>query len=262
LADTLKRGLNLLKPEKIVKATILLNKRGALDTQTFGEQVLMKLKTVLTLLKPGMMPQKKWQKGLFLLLMIIGGLQTFLPSTVEAIGPQTPPADVEERSEAFNAYKLRPGTPLFVLLQTPVDTNVNQVGDPIEGSIPQDLYLSNQLIISKNARVKGLISRLDKPIQGRNAIMALRFTEITLANGDKIPIQAYVKTERPDHTWGGELTPGTKPYAVMHRVEGIGEYNKIVMGGPRAMGAQISFPPGERLTIILESPLAIVLPKF
>ena len=39
------------------------------------------------------------------------------------------------------------------------------------------------------------------------------------------------------------------------RVWGIGEYNRIVYGGPRAMGSHVKFLPGEHWTIILDQPL-------
>jgi hypothetical protein len=198
--------------------------------------------------------------GLFLGLLTLS-ISTITPPASNALSSATPPASIEDQQEGFTIYRLNPGTPLFVLLQTPVDTAINQPDDPIEAAVAQDLYLGAKRIISRNARLRGIISRLEKPIQGRNAILAFRFNEITLGNGDVLPIQAHVKTERPDYTWGGELTEGTKPMKVTHRVEGIGFYNKIVYGGPRAMGAHLRYLPGERLTIILEQPLAIVLPK-
>ena len=42
---------------------------------------------------------------------------------------------------------------------------------------------------------------------------------------------------------------------------GIGEYNRTVYGGPRAMGHDLEFLPGEHWTIILEQPLTLVLPR-
>jgi hypothetical protein len=48
---------------------------------------------------------------------------------------------------------------------------------------------------------------------------------------------------------------------VQHNISGIGSYNKVVFGGPRALGTHIRFAPGERLTLILETPIKIVLPK-
>lgn len=173
----------------------------------------------------------------------------------------SPPVQVEERSSTFTSYTLAARTPLFILLQSPINTDTNSLNDPIEAAVALDIYLDAHKLISKDARLEGVIATLEKPIEGRNAIVGFRFTELLLPNGDKIPIQAYVKTERPDHTFGGELTEGTKPRLVTHRVIGLGAYNKVVLGGPRRMGEHIEFLPGERWTLILEQPVSIVLPN-
>lgn len=156
-------------------------------------------------------------------------------------------------------YTLPAGTALQILLQTPVDTAVNQSGDPVEGLIAHNLYLGGRLILPKNVRFSGLISRLEPPFQGRDAVLAIRFTEIVLADGQKLPLAAHVRTESPEHLWGGNVTPGTKPMRSIQRVLGIGEYNRIVYGGPRAMGSHIRFDSGEHWTIILEQPLTLEL---
>lgn len=165
-------------------------------------------------------------------------------------------------NEAFLRYTLPAGTALQILLQTPLDTAVNQPGDPIEGIMTQNLYIGGRLLISKNTHFSGIISRLEQPFQGRDAILAVHFNEIALDNSDKLPMNAHVRTEHPEHLWGGMVTPGTKPMRSTQRVFGIGEYNRIVYGGPRAMGKHISFLPGEHWTIILEQPLTLVKPDL
>jgi len=168
-----------------------------------------------------------------------------------------PPVKEEAPSEGMTQWTLPAGTPFFVLLQSPIHTQVNQVGDPIEGALAQNVYLYDKLMLSKNTRFKGVISRLEPPLEGRNVILQVRFTDIILENRQALPISGYVMTSLPDHTWGGELTPGTKPKKITHRVWGIGEYNQIVMQGPRQMGHHIEILPGERWTVILEKPLVL-----
>ena len=131
----------------------------------------------------------------------------------------------------------------------------------MEGIMTRDLYLNADRLLSKNTRFTGVVSRLEPPIKGMDALLAIRFTEIILDNGEKLPLSAHVRTEHPEHLWGGQVTPGTKPMLSTQRVAGIGEYNRIVFGGPRAMGKHIEFPPGEHWTIILDKPLTLVLPR-
>ena len=177
--------------------------------------------------------------------------------------PAPPPVSVEEvGSEAarFRRYALPVGTPFHVLLQTRVHTAFTQPSEPVEARMLQDLYLYERVMLTRNARFVGNITQLEPPMEGKNAVLAIRFHTVLLENGERLPINAYIKTERPDHTWGGELTPGTVPKTVTHRVYGIGDYNKTIFTGPRAMGSHIEFLPGERWTLILEEPLTIVQP--
>ncbi|MBY0450741.1 MAG: hypothetical protein K2X01_08980 [Cyanobacteria bacterium] len=178
----------------------------------------------------------------------------------QAIAQQTiaPQVQVQERPrEGFTVFKLQPGTALYAVLQTPINTTYNQVNDPVEAIIAQDIFLDTEVILNKNTKLLGHISRLEPPVEGRNAIVCVQFSQINLNNGDELPIKAHIQSERPDQCWGGELTPGTKPRKITHRVTYIGEYNKIVWVGPRQMGRHMLFQPGERWTVILDSPLSV-----
>lgn len=175
--------------------------------------------------------------------------------------PISPPVQRSEPDPRFINYTLPAGTAFHVLLQSPLSTEINQLDDPVEVISNQHLYLYEELMFPKNTRFIGKVSQLEPPIQGKDGILAVTFQEIILHNGEKLPIQAHVRTDRKDHTWGGRLTQGTKPYLSTQRVAGIGEYNKVVFGGPRAMGAHITIPPGEHWTIILDQPLSITKAK-
>lgn len=188
-------------------------------------------------------------------------LQPFASAGDTSQIPISPPVQRSEPDKRFINYTLPAGTAFHVLLQTPLSTEINQLDDPVEVISNQHIYLYEELMFPKNTRFLGKIIQLEPPIQGREAILAIAFQEIILDNGEKLPIQAHVRTDRKDHTWGGKLTSGTKPYLSTQRVAGIGEYNKVVFGGPRAMGTHITIPPGEHWTIILDQPLSITKAK-
>lgn len=194
-----------------------------------------------------------------LTVLILTGLMC--PLWAGAENPPMPWVRVDERSSEFRSYTLPAGTPLAIVLQTPLSTAINRVNDEVEAAVTQDFYLGPHKMLSKHARLTGSVSICELPIQGRNGVLGVRFHELSLKNGERLPIQAYVKTNHPQHIWGGELTPGTEYKRVSHRVMGIGVYNQAVLAGPRQMGAHIELPPGERLTVILQQPVTIVVPQ-
>jgi hypothetical protein len=175
--------------------------------------------------------------------------------------PHSPPVTRTEPDPRFTQYVLPVGSAFQVLLQTPVNTATNQIQDPVEVIMDTNLYLGEELILTKNTRFKGYINQLEPPIQGRNAILHILFTEIYTDIGEILPINAHVRTERKDHKWGGELTPGTTPMISTQQVYEIGEYNRVVYGGPRAMGQQIMLSPGDHWTLILDQPLTLLKSK-
>lgn len=184
-----------------------------------------------------------------------------LQAATQPYTPVSPSAIRQEPDPNFISYTLKSGTALQILLQTPLDTAINQAKDPVEGIMSKNLYLGNELVLSKNTRFLGEIVRLEPPLQGRDALLEVRFTEILLDNGEKLPIEAHIRTEHPEHIWGGQVTPGTKPMKSIQRIWGIGEYTRTVWGGPRAMGQHVTIQPGEHWTMILEQPLTLVKPQ-
>ncbi len=215
---------------------------------------------------------------LFIIFLGFGLLFAVVPKGVA--GPENvPPPPVEVKAEVspdvdsslgggatsepspFRVYRLPVGTPLSIILQSPIGSAVNQIGDPVEAVVSQDFYIGAHIMLSKNDRLKGVVTALELPIQGRNALMGVTFNTLLLQNGERIPMESYVKTERPDHLWGGQLTPGTEFKRVSHRVLGIGVYNKTVLAGEREMGRHLQFLPGEYLRIILTRPISVVIPK-
>ena len=203
--------------------------------------------------------------GLGLLLAVFSAATALALPGVPPINPSSPPiapyADKAAADAHFNRYTLAPGTPFHVLLETPLSTAINHVDDPIDALLANDMYLGSEKILSRSARLKGSIVRMEEALQGRNAILEVKFNEILLENGERLPVDAHVRTEHPQHIWGGQVTEGTKPVLVTQRVAAIGEYNRIMFRGPRRMGSNVAFNPGDHWVIILDQPLTLVMPK-
>jgi hypothetical protein len=197
-----------------------------------------------------------------MMVLVLGVSGVFPPERpVRADKPTvvSPTVDCEDLDERFARCTLKPGTAIRVLLQTPLSTSHNRVGDPVEVIVTHSIYRLEQKLLSQSARIFGTVTRLEPAVEGRDGILDVRFTSLLPVNGEeRLPLKAHVRTERPDHSWGGAVSPGSKPFLSVQKVLGIGEYNRIVYGGPRRMGKQIDIQPGEFWTLILDSPLTII----
>lgn len=193
---------------------------------------------------------------------LLAGSGIFLPQRSAWADKPTvvsPTVDCVDLDERFTSCTLKPGTAIQVLLQTPISTAHNRVGDPVEVIVTHSIYRLEQKLLSQSARVFGTVTRLEPAVEGRDGVLDVRFNSLLESNGEeRLPLKAHVRTERSDHSWGGAVTPGSKPFLSVQKVWGIGYYNRIVYGGPRRMGKSIEMKPGEFWTLILDSPLTIV----
>lgn len=146
---------------------------------------------------------------------------------------------------------LTKGTPLGVWLLRPLDTRYARTGDVIRVQVSNRLYIGVDRVIEQEDVLTGRLEEVLSPVQGRNALVKMRFTELERPGVGIIPINAILKGHQ--HSLGGELTPGTEEKVVVHNVMGIGRYNQSTLGGKRAMGKHIQLPIGEPLTLILDS---------
>ena len=160
--------------------------------------------------------------------------------------------------EAKYSITLPKGQPILVQLETPISTEKNQTNDLLEASLVQDLYMGQEKLFPRMTRFYGKIASIEIPLAGRNPILLLTFHAYQLPGAEAPqPMKAVVRTRRPDHLWGGELTAGTQPKLVRHGVWGIGYYNQVIMTGPRRKGQPITLQPGEMLVLLLEEPLTL-----
>jgi hypothetical protein len=202
--------------------------------------------------------------GLLLLLTIFslnGAIAWSAPAVVEPVKPTTvsPPVGQANLDKRFAAYTLRANTAIQVVLQTPVSTATNQLGDPVEGTVNQNIYVGFVLLIPQGTRVFGRITRLEPAVAGGDAIMAVRFDSILLQdNKESLPITAHVRTGQDDQSWGGGATNGDRAFSSTQRVWYTGDYNRTVYGGHWKMGAAQEQAPGEFWTLVLDAPLTII----
>lgn len=179
-----------------------------------------------------------------------------------AKNPPAPDAVEIPYTPAMKGIVLPKGTKMGIISHTPLNTEVNRVGDLVEARIVSAIFVGQHRVISQNTKVFGHVVQVEPPMVGRNAVMKIQLDRLQQPDGQESALKAHIVTENDDGVWGGELTAYTRPYYITHRVFRLGEYNQLRYGGPRAMGTHIFRPVGEHWTMVLDEPIQLVIPTL
>lgn len=152
------------------------------------------------------------------------------------------------------------GTAIRAWLLTELHTATTQLGQPVEAQTSQAIYVGTQVVIQKGTTLLGTVTQSLPPVEGRDAILQVKFDRLVTKNGDMVSIASHVHTQTPEYVWGGAITPGTEEVIVRHTVLGVGMYNQSTLGGKRGMGKHIQQPIGAPLTIVLDAEQPIIPP--
>ena len=166
-------------------------------------------------------------------------------------------AGVPEPTPEQYEYLLPLGLPLRVVLQDGINTETAVAGQPISAWVPQDIFVGTRKLLSKDDRVLGTIRHVEKPIEGRNALVVIGFDQLVLADGISLPMSVTVQTQNDQGYFGGELTPGTQPEIVKYNIWRVGTYGRVVYRGKRQMGGHVQLKPGDMLYLTLKEPVVL-----
>jgi hypothetical protein len=172
-----------------------------------------------------------------------------------------PPAIVTELTEQVDSYTLQPGTYLLCTSESYIRTDMHRVGDPVVGHLVHNVYVNGVMVLGNATRLYGSITRLEEPLEGKDAVLTFSMNKLELPTGELLPIEAYLDTGQADHSWGGGLQEGTVPFVVSHRIMGIGRYNKAILGGPRKPGRHYQSQPGDYWRVVLQTPVTVPVLK-
>lgn len=171
-------------------------------------------------------------------------------------------ADQIEEFKDYYSVTIPKGRYFAVTSQQPIDSGVNKEDDLVLATFTSNIYVEELLIIPEGSKAIGRIVRLEKPHEGRNSLITIKFLSIAAPNNAwETPILASIVDKNSDGSIGGQLTKRTKLKAIVHNVERIGPYIQYVESGPRAMGKELFIPPGERWVIMLNKPARFIIPK-
>lgn len=152
------------------------------------------------------------------------------------------------------AYEMPKGAIIPVILLDNLSTEIAYVGQPFSAAVAQEVFVGENRILGKQDRVFGTVTRVEKPIEGRNAILEIAFNRIVLADGLEVPVEAGADTGQAFPYWGGQLTPGTNYRVIPYHIYDVGSYGRAMAFGPREVGIHIFLTPGERVSMVLKQP--------
>ncbi len=146
------------------------------------------------------------------------------------------PGDSVEPAGGTRNVELPAGLQLSIRLETPIDSDTAQVGDPISGKVDLDAKVKGKVVVHKDALVSGRIRRLEQHLEGWPFVVArLEFTEIQFAGKTARFFAELEKVTPPPGT------QGIKRVAVKV-LPGIGSLPGV--GTISQMGNRMQLPPG------------------
>lgn len=149
------------------------------------------------------------------------------------------PNDSVESSEATRNVELPAGLQLTVRLETPIDSEKLQVGDPISGKVDADARIKGKVVVHTDALVSGRLRRLEQHLEGWPYVAArLEFTEIQF-EGKTARFFAELEKIIPPPGSEGIKRVATKDLPGIGGLPGVGTVSQ--------MGNHLLLPAGTRM---------------
>lgn len=146
-------------------------------------------------------------------------------------------------------------TEFTITMVTPVSTTESKVGDKVEATLDKSLLNSeNQVLLPSNAKLTGtvaMVEGVDK--KGKNGRISVKFNELTMPNGERLPIQASLATE--DGALNGGTTQGR---FVKISTEKEGTVTSVqTTSTALEIGSEVKVQCGDQLEVKLTEPLTL-----
>jgi hypothetical protein len=112
------------------------------------------------------------------------------------------------------------GRSIDVELETAVSTEVSRVGDRISTRVTNGFYDNGRLVFPHGTKIEGVITELEPAGRtGRNAIIAMKFTQAITPSGHRVPINAIVNTRQGEGVIKGGSKKGRIGKSLLRGVE-------------------------------------------
>jgi hypothetical protein len=168
------------------------------------------------------------------------------------------PVIVQPQQNGVVFYTLAENTTFVTTLETPLNTRNNQANDTFQMRSVYDTWLNEQIVIPKGSLFTGVVSQASFPVEGKNGELKLKVTQLELPTGQRLATEGSIFTNKEDkNKMGGETTQPVNARLIRYEVWGIGQYNRVMPAGSRAMGNHRHLPVGQMLRVRLDKPLTI-----
>ncbi len=145
-----------------------------------------------------------------------------------------------------------------------ISTEICPLGYKVQFEGTDDLYVSDTKILPRGTIFTGYIEKIHEPVVGTNASMKIKVSKLILPDGWEKEIDGNIYTSN-DNLIGGEMTEPATWVKIPHyqsKFQGIswnhrGPTIQVRPGGTRSMGKHTKIVSGERLIIIINSPIVI-----
>lgn len=128
-----------------------------------------------------------------------------LNTTPPANATNLPKINVPQYQEQNDNYSNTPlkgqvsvipsGTSFNATVNSTISSSINQLGDAITATIPNDVIVDGNTVIPAGSQAIGQITYVDHSGRaGKDGSIDLRFTSIRLPNGQKIPLTGKIQT--------------------------------------------------------------------
>lgn len=148
--------------------------------------------------------------------------------------------------------ELSKGTFVMVYPKKPITTETYQEGDFVYFVNPSDVWQGDYNVFPKDTIFAGFVSMLKLPVQGINAALQIKITEVVYPNGRAQDVNATIY-KNDKSTIGGGLTPPASYNKSVHKTRGwAGGALQWVPSGVYEFGKHTVMPTNEPVFVVLD----------
>ena len=126
-------------------------------------------------------------------------------------------------------------------------------GDNISVLLSEPTYVDKSILFPKNSIFHGYVEKINEPVEGINASIKVKMTQIVTPDDKRYYIHGYL-TQGSGDTIGGAATPTKYYMGIPHYIEGIGGgVLRYAPTGSNYMGENLIIKAGAELFVIFSA---------